>query len=277
MLADGFGEIIVKARKGHAWDRSEAAVAADLPLVRLEALEGGHDRPHEAEAKRLAALYGLAFEPLWRIAQREWAPREVPQDKRGLLVRTMQLLQPDGRISNCHLAGYEGDEEAIVVDPGGEPACILAELDRRGWRPRYVAITHGHPDHVGGLRPIFEEWGVSVLVSAAEIPLIGWEDGRFHLVKPGETLNLGRYWVRILATPGHTPGGTSFLLDHACFVGDALLAGSIGSTPEPDAYRTQLASIKRELLTLPRETRLFPGHGPGTTVGEEREHNPFFA
>jgi len=277
MLADGFGEIIVKARKGHAWDRSEAAVAAGLPVARLEALETGQDLPHEAEARRLAERYGLAFEPLWGIAQGEWRPREVPQDKRGLLVHTMQLLQPNGRISNCHLAGYEGDEEAIVLDPGGEPACILAELDRRGWRPRYVAITHGHPDHVGGLRPIFEEWGVSVLVSAVEIPLIGWEDGRFHLVEPGETLNLGRYWVRVLSTPGHTPGGTSFMLDHACFVGDALLAGSIGSTPDADAYLTQLASLRRDILTLPPETRLFPGHGPNTTVGEEREHNPFFA
>lgn len=277
MLADGFGEIIGKARKGHGWAIADLAHAANLSPARLEALEAGAERPTEAEARLLAQRLTLAFGPLWRIAQGTWRPGAVPQDKRGLRVHTMQMLQPNGRVSNCHLAGHEGDEEAIVVDPGGEPSCILAELDRRGWRPRYVAITHGHPDHVAGLRPIFEEWGVSVLVSAADIPLIGWEDGRFHLVKPGETLTLGRYWVRVLATPGHTPGSTSFLLDHACFVGDALLAGSVGSVPDPDAYQRQLASLKREVLALPPETRLFPGHGPNTTVGEERENNPFFA
>lgn len=277
MLADGFGTIIQKARLGKGQSRDAVAAATALAGARLDALEAGSAAPTEAESRRLAQCLDLAAAPLWAIAQGAWQPRRVPQDARGLQVHTLQVLTADGRVSNCHLAGFEGDEEAIVVDPAGEPACILHELDVRGWRPRYVALTHGHADHVGGLKPIFDEWGVSVLVSAADIPLIGWQDGRFHLVSPSETLTLGRYWVKVLATPGHTPGSTSYLLDHACFVGDALLAGSIGTTPDPDAYRTLIEAVSREVLTLAPETRIFAGHGPNTTVGEERAQNPFFA
>jgi glyoxylase-like metal-dependent hydrolase (beta-lactamase superfamily II) len=277
VLVDAFGTIIHKARVGRDLTLEEVARRADMPMQRLERLEACEQRPGEAEAARLASVLALAPGPLWRIAEGSWHPQPVPQDMNGLIVHTMAVRLPDGRVSNCHLAGYEGDEEAIVVDPGGEPDCILAELDRRGWCPRYVALTHGHAAHVGALRPIVDEWGVSVLVSAAEIPLIGWSDGRFHEVKPGETLTLGRYWVKSLFTPGHTAGGISFLLDHACFVGDALFAGTIGEATIPDGHRQLLDALKREVMALPPDTRLFPGHGPNTMVGEEREHNPFFA
>ena len=277
MLVDDFGGIIRKARTGLGMTLGEVARAAGMSPERLQGLETRGEPPREAEVLRLAPILELAPRPLWQLSQGAWHPRLLPVSSHGLIVHTMQVLQPDGRVTNCHLAGYEGDEEAIVVDPGGEPACILDELDRRGWRPRYVAITDAHPAHTAGLKPILDEWGVSVLIGADEIPLVGWQDGRFHPVSAGETLTLGRYWVRVLATPGHSPGGTSFLLDHACFVGDAWVAGSIGSVPDPPAFRRLREALEREVLSREPETRIFSGHGPSSTVGEEREHNPFFA
>lgn len=186
-------------------------------------------------------------------------------------------------------------EAAVVVDPGAEGDLIAAELDRRGKRLEAVWLTHAHFDHVGGLAELLAAQGdgaVPVLMHPADEPLLEhavaaaarWgidipaPPQRTHDLAHGALLSVGGEQARALHTPGHAPGHVAFHLPgHGVVLsGDALFQGSIGRTDLPLADHGQLlASIRRELLTLPDDTTVLPGHGPATTVEAERFGNPF--
>ncbi len=186
-------------------------------------------------------------------------------------------------------------QEAVVVDPGDEGARIAQELVRRGKRLAAVWLTHAHFDHVGGLAdllaqqpngsvPVHMHPGDRLLLEHAVESAARWE-----IVIPapplgttdiahGDVLSVGEAQARALHTPGHAPGHIAFhLLGHDVVLsGDALFQGSIGRTDLPFGDQRQLLeSIRRELLSLPDETSVLPGHGATTTVGAERLNNPF--
>lgn len=184
------------------------------------------------------------------------------------------------------------DHDVVVVDPGAEGERIAAEVHRRGWHLAEVWLTHAHFDHVGGLAALLRVAPVAVRMHPADLPLLthaaasaaAWG---FAIEPPppstvpvghGDVLTLGGQAVRALHTPGHAPGHLAFHMagQGVVLAGDALFRGSIGRTDLPfgDA-ETLLASIRRELLTLPDDTQVLPGHGPATTIGEERRTNPF--
>lgn len=278
MLEDQAGDIVRKARLGQGMDRSAVAGAAGLSEVELEAYERRVEPLSPEAAVALAEVLGLDARKLARIAAGAYVPRLQPETTPDALVRRLVVAQEDGRTANCYLFGFQDTEEAVVVDPGAEPKRILAELDALKWRPRYVALTNGHPEHAGAIEAIMDEWAVCVLAGAQDVPLIGLEPERVHMVREAELLPLGRHAFRAIFTPGHTLGGVSYLADHACFVGDALVAGSLGNPDVPEVgYRLLRDSVGSKLLALPPETRLYPGHGPSTTVAEERAANPFFS
>ncbi|HEY9856437.1 MAG TPA: MBL fold metallo-hydrolase [Stenomitos sp.] len=278
MLEDEAGDILRKARLGQSMDRATVARQAGLSGEDLEAYEL-LVRPVPPETARvLAGVLGLDPDRLARIAAGAYAPKPQDETTPDAIVRCLVVSQENGWTSNCYLFGFKDTEEAVIVDPGAEPERILAELEAMKWRPRYAAITHGHRDHVGALETLLDEWALSVLASPADLELIGLEPERIHFVFDGERFPLGRHCLQALTTPGHTLGGVSYLADHGCFVGDALFAGSIGYPNVQDGgYRMLRESLAAKILTLPPETRLYPGHGPSTTVAEEREANPFFS
>lgn len=276
-LEDEAGDILRKARRGQHMAVPDVARRAGLAVERLEALERLASPPSEAESLSLASVLGLDRAKLARIAAGGYHPRSVGDRIGSMHVRRLVVRQPDGWTSNCYLVGFHGGEEAIVVDPGAEPERILAELDRLRWRPRYIALTHGHYDHVGGLGPIHDEWAVSVLMGRGDLDMLSPLPERLHVVTDGEQLSINGVKLEARLTPGHTAGGVSFRLDSCCFVGDALFAGSLGNANVPvDGYRQLRSSVWRQVLQLDPGDVLFPGHGPATTVGEERAANPFF-
>lgn len=190
---------------------------------------------------------------------------------------------------NAYLA-WKDDGRAIVVDCGGRPGLLLEEMEKRGLRLTAVLLTHLHHDHVLGVARLVRETGAPVFASSADAFLArdGIASDKGRLMSPAfsfEAIAAGRHAFLdepclVLPVPGHTPGHLAYFFPRSlvAFTGDTLFAGSVGRTDT--AYgdaATLLGAIRERLLTLPDAVELFPGHGPSTTVGREKAHNPFFA
>ncbi|HKS15879.1 MAG TPA: MBL fold metallo-hydrolase [Planctomycetota bacterium] len=202
--------------------------------------------------------------------------------------------------ANCNILADETSKTAVVIDPGDEPRRILEVVRDLGVRVTHLLHTHCHLDHITGTREVREETGASILIhskdrflyeglkaqyaSAARLFGIDLGEGEETLpndgtLKEGGTIPLGQSTIKVIHTPGHTPGSCSFLLDAPdgprLFTGDTLFAGSIGRTDlEGGDLELELESIQQRLMTLDPETPVFPGHGPATRIGIERLQNP---
>lgn len=193
---------------------------------------------------------------------------------------------------NCTLMGDEKAGEAIVVDPGDDVERIHRRLSELGLRLKQILITHAHIDHVGGAVKLKKLTGAPIFLNENDLPLLKMMDaqaGWLGVVTPevappdvslteGLRIGLDRYPAQVLHTPGHTQGSVClhFAPLKMVIAGDTLFAGSIGRTDLPGGNGRQIIdSIHTRLMTLPEETRVIPGHGPETTIGVERESNPF--
>jgi hydroxyacylglutathione hydrolase len=185
--------------------------------------------------------------------------------------------------TNCYVV--RAGDEVMVVDPGGDAARILGELN--GAKPRYIINTHGHPDHVGAVSAIIEATGAPVLMHEADGDTLKGGSDAFGDIfseapKPdryladGDEFDLDDLTFTVLYTPGHTPGGICLYTPGVVFTGDTLFAGSVGRTDLGGGdYKKLIESIKKRLLTLPLDTKVLPGHGPESTIALERATNPF--
>jgi hydroxyacylglutathione hydrolase len=193
---------------------------------------------------------------------------------------------------NCTILGDEVTHEAIVIDPGENIPEILSRLQKHGLTLRQIIVTHAHIDHVGGAALLKKLTGAPVLLNQRDLGLLnamemqaGWLGVATPEVAPpdasaddGLAIGLTSLPGEVIHTPGHTPGSICLLFpnQHLLLAGDTLFAGSIGRTDLPGGDGRQiLRSLRDRLLVLPDPTRVLPGHGPETTIGEERQSNPF--
>ena len=181
--------------------------------------------------------------------------------------------------TNCYLLWQDGQDSCLVIDPGYEPDKVLKKAGQLGKRIEAILLTHGHFDHVGGVRQLAADTDCSVYLCQQDLSmpqqLTAGPLYYTHTYGEGDTLTLAGITLQVLHTPGHTPGSVCLMAEDALFSGDTLFEGSCGRTDLPGGdTATILASLAR-LRQLPGDYRVFPGHGPATTLSEERRFNPY--
>jgi glyoxylase-like metal-dependent hydrolase (beta-lactamase superfamily II) len=195
-------------------------------------------------------------------------------------------------MANCFIVGCEETKNAVVIDPGDDTDRILLALADLSLKVKYIINTHGHFDHVGGNRKMKTATGADILIHSLDAHMLGslsataatWglstDDSPppDRTVEDGDRIDFGTLTLTVIHTPGHSPGGISLYTEGNVFVGDTLFAGSIGRTDFPGGdYGTLVSSIRNKLLVLGDDVRVFTGHGPETTIGREKQFNPFLA
>jgi len=193
---------------------------------------------------------------------------------------------------NCYVIGDEDTGAGVVVDPGDEAARISLAVEQTGLEIEKILLTHAHVDHIGAISALVDEYSCPVLAHREAEPMLrqaptqammmGMKFGRVPsldgYVEDEEVIEVGGLRLQALFTPGHAPGHLAFHVEDEGLVlsGDALFAGSVGRVDLPGgSMEVLMRSIEGRLLTLQDETRVYSGHGPPTTIGEERAHNPF--
>ncbi len=205
-----------------------------------------------------------------------------------MIIETLQL-GPIG--TNGYIVGDEATRHAAVIDPGDEAPRLLAALARLSLTVDQIILTHAHFDHIGAVRALVEATRAPFLIHEKELPVLALASEHAaamfgitvpkppkpdRLLREGDTLAFGGQTFRVVHTPGHSPGHLCLIGDGLAFVGDVVFQGSIGRTDLPGAdHDTLLRSIAMHILPLPDDTVLYSGHGPATTVGQERRTNPF--
>lgn len=191
---------------------------------------------------------------------------------------------------NCYVVGCEITSEGVVIDPGDEVARILKSIAELKLKIKYILLTHAHLDHVKEVTATQKALAVPVMMHRADQFLLDnlpAQAAAFGLttsgiprvdkyIEEGEQIEFGRHRFEVLHTPGHSPGSVTFAEKGVAFVGDLLFAGSIGRTDLPGGdYETLIRSVKSKLFPLGDDTRVYSGHGPQTTIGQEKQTNPF--
>ncbi|MBI5876010.1 MAG: MBL fold metallo-hydrolase [Chloroflexi bacterium] len=190
---------------------------------------------------------------------------------------------------NCYIVMDEATHAAIIVDPGDDAPEIIAAVSRMGAQPTAIVNTHCHFDHVGAVEAVRRAYGIPFYIhpkdqamleraseSAARFGMPMEQPRVDRFIREGETVPVGAHSLAVRFTPGHCPGHVILVGDGFALAGDVLFAGSVGRTDLPGTSWTELAnSIQNQVLTLPDDTVVYPGHGPHTTIGRERLTNPF--
>ena len=196
--------------------------------------------------------------------------------------------------SNCFIVGSENTSEGMIIDPGGDAEDILSAVRQSGLNIVLIVATHAHFDHIAALKKVKEDTGAEFAMHEAEAkhpglhqaitrmfaPLVGGSFGSVpepdRLLQEGDVLEIGDLRFTVLHTPGHSPGGISLVGQGVVFSGDTLFNFGIGRYDFPGCSFDELMhSINVKLMALPDDTIVLPGHGPQTTIGRERQHNPF--
>ena len=181
--------------------------------------------------------------------------------------------------TNCYIVHDGASKTCCVIDPGYTPEKVLDEVRSLGLTVEAILLTHGHFDHVGGVREIAVETGCRVYLCADDLSLPPqMTAGSLYYTDTygeGDTLHLAGLTISVIHTPGHTPGSVCLLIEDAMFCGDTLFAGSCGRTDFPGGSGADMRASLRRLSCLAADYRVYPGHGAPTTLAEEKQYNPY--
>ncbi len=265
-LEDNFSDIIGKAQRGLGISDNQMANKSGASVDAIRQLRDGRfDRP---TLDRIAPILQLDAQALADLAQEKFRPNEIQ------FAGLAQFNTPyhDMQV-NAYLVWDPASKEAVAFDSGADCSSTLEHARQHGLTIKLILLTHAHPDHVADLSRLANATAAPIYLSSRE------KASGAQLIEEGAKFTVGKLEIESRLTWGHSPGGMTFVVTElarpVAIVGDSLFAGSMGggNVSYEDAVRNNLEKI----LTLPNETVLCPGHGPLTTVGEEKQHNPFFA
>jgi hydroxyacylglutathione hydrolase len=266
-LEDNAGDIVGKAQRGLGISDSELAEKAGVNVETIRKLRDGDCG--ESALLNIAPVLGLDAHALGEIAKGEWHPKKI-ESLDGLAQFTTDY---NGMAVNAYIVWDPAKQVAAVFDTGADSREMVRFAKHHKLDVQLILLTHAHPDHVADLPGLREETGADVFTPARE-PVPGAEP-----IDEGKKFRLGNLQIDTRLTWGHSPGGITYVvtgLAHPiAIVGDSLFAGSMGGGNV--SYRDALQNNVEKILSLPNETIICPGHGPITSVGEEKQHNPFFA
>jgi len=191
--------------------------------------------------------------------------------------------------ANCYILYNPDKREGLIIDPGAEASRLIKFIRKEKISIRYIINTHGHPDHVGANREIKRETNAPILIHEYDAPMLNKSQNVLPLIFPleyssppadtlikdGDLIECAGMKLKVLHTPGHTPGGISLLTDDSIFTGDTLFSGSVGRFDLPGGSQEILFNSINKILSLDENLAIYPGHGPSTTVSQELHSNPF--
>lgn len=271
-LEDHLGDIIRKARDMSKVSSAVAAAAAGISLDALEALEESGNPPGNINLTALAKAVGLDPIKLQRIAQ-GWFPK--PTDLKQWQELRVITTDSGGMAVNCYLVWDEVTRDAALFDTGWEAAPILDIVQLEQLQLRHIFITHGHGDHIAALDQVRAHAPKARLHSSSKSAPVDQRN------RANDFIHLGSLRITNRETPGHADDGTTYVVGtwpedapHVAIVGDAIFAGSMGKGNQ--SWEVARDAVRKQILSLPVDTLICPGHGPLSTVGQERDNNPFF-
>lgn len=269
-IEDNFEDVLGKAMTGQGLSRGDLAARAGLETARVESLLQG--RMHDESLQAAASVLGLSPQKLLDLAHARWTPEtETPEDV-CLFNTPFPISGYEEMTVNSYLI-WSGSC-AAAIDTGANADALLHEVRSRGLNLKALYITHAHRDHIAALDAIRAAHPNTCIYAPEAEPVAGDE-----VLKPGSKTTLGSLTIEARGTSGHSPGALSYVVENGVaplvFSGDALFCLSMGKAP-PGEYSAALERNRRELLSLPDSTILCPGHGPVSTIGQERLRNPFF-
>jgi glyoxylase-like metal-dependent hydrolase (beta-lactamase superfamily II) len=271
-LEDDPSDVLRKASRGAGVDTNALAHRTGIDARAIAAWLKGDGVPTEDQARAVAVVLRLDPGKFADTAARRWYPgAEVPPDVRH--------HPHDPHPSNGYLFFLQDGKTAAIVDPAGYPKTLLNAVNEGPYALRYILITHKHADHCDATADVARAFpNAEIVMHRADVKAIGSLAQRAIPITDGDELPFGDdASIRMLHTPGHTDGSSCFLFRSTVFSGDTLFAGSVGGIfADVSTYEDLLASVRLKLFSLDDETVVMPGHGPPTTIGEEKAHNPFF-
>lgn len=266
-LEDFCEDIIGKAQKGLRISDEDLCRQADIDEKSFKEIQRGSLNPDAI--KRIALILGLAPNELVVSAKKAWEPAKISIE--GL--RQFESGHAFNFTVNSYLIWDPKTREGIIADTGMDAIEMIEAIGNLKINPRMLLLTHSHADHIAELNKIIHKFpDLKPVIGKKEI--IPGAEG----IEAGSKFDVGGLKITARQTSGHSPDGLSYIIEglekSIAVVGDSLFAGSIGGAAS--AYEEALMNNKQQILSLPNETIICPGHGPMTTVGEEKDHNPFF-